>query len=325
MKKFLFKAFFLINGLLVIFLCCIVVSAKSDLFSSFFGNITASSGYSRDEVNGGAAEIIPAIELAQKGSEHTKLVLGDSVCSHLFKGLRPVNNEYLLLGTNQAIGMMGQYLLAEQFIENHDDVTDIYIVMVEESLDYDFGLQYGYQYAVMPFMEKDLFNRLDPVTLEKAKETYGEIFLDEKVVNIIDYSPMNRKLYLNMLYKYGKEPKSTGEYTSDIVIDNLQRLKQLCEKNGVNLYILPGPMPDTEENRTRLGLQKEEFEENGLGDLMELYYESVSFYPVDCFPDGVHPGNEYETRIKLNDMVYDLQEKSGLLQGIVLTEEFIYE
>lgn len=321
MKKFLFKSSIFISGLVGAIVLFVFVSSKSELFSNFFGKITNSSTYSREAVNGGPSEIIPAIDMVQKESGHTKLVLGDSVSFRLFSGLREANEEYLLLGTNQAIGMMGQYLLAEQFIENHDAVTDIYIVMIANSFNVDFSTKYGYQYAVMPFVEMDLFHKLDAETIKAAEEMYGKVFLTKEMVNIIDYSEMNRKIYLNLLYEYGKAPVSSGEYTSDIVIENMQRLMQLCEKNNINLHILPGPMPDTDQNKTFLIEQEEEFAQKGLKEVMKQYYECVTLYPVECFPDGIHPSGEYGTREKLNEMIMNIQEKSGEMDGIVFSDE----
>lgn len=321
MKKFVLKASIFVCGLVFIILVFIWIPSKSEAVNQFIGKITNSSEFSREANNGGPMEIIPKIELAQEKSQHTKLVLGDSVCFRLFRGLQESNDEYLLLGTNQAIGMTGQYLLAEQFIKNHEDVTDIYVIMINGSLDSDFGTQWGYQYAVMPFVEKGLFYNLDEESIKAAEDTYGKVFLNENVVNIIDYSDVNRKLYLNILNKYGKSPVSTGEYTSDIVMTNLKRLKQLCDDNNINLHVLPGPMPDTEERKRVLEEQKKEFETNGLGEVMKLYFECVTLYPEEYFPDGYHPGGEYGTREKLNEMIANLQKKSGLLEGVVLKEE----
>ena len=320
MKKLIVKASIFFSGLIIVLLSCVVISSKSELFSEFFGKLTNSSSYSREKVNGGPVEIIPSIQLAQEQNQYTKIVLGDSVCNRVFNGLRGVNDEYLLLGTNQGIGMTGQYLLTEQFLQNHKNVTDVYIIMVWHSLDYDFGLKYGYQYAVMPFVEMDLFDNLDSETIEAAEKTYGEMFINKKIVNMIDYSEMNRKLYLNLLYEYSHEPVSESQYLSDIVMRNLQRLNKLCEEQGVNLHVLPGPLPDTEENRIAVIEQQKEAVKYEAGELLDLYYESVSFYPAEGFPDGVHPGGEWGTRESLNGMIKDLQEKSGLMKDIVFSD-----
>lgn len=325
MKRLVLKACIFLSGLFVVIFASIYISSKSNLLSEFFGKITNSSSYSRERVNGGPVEIIPSIQLAQEQNEYTKVVLGDSVCNRVFNELRDVNDEYLLLGTNQGIGMTGQYLLAEQFLENHDNVTDIYVIMVWHSLDYDFGLKYGYQYAVMPFVETNLFDRLDVDTVLAAEETYGKLFLNKKIVNMIDYSEMNRKIYLNLLYEYSHEPVSESEYLSDIVMRNLLRLDQLCKEHDVALHVLPGPMPDTEENRTAVEEQQKEASKYEAGKLLDLYYESISFYPAEGFPDGVHPGGDWGTRESLNGMIKDLQNKSGLMKDIVFSDVDIYE
>lgn len=318
MKKFIVKLCIFLFGFISIIALILVVPSKNENINRFVSKVTNSSDYYREGGNGGVNEIIPKIMMAQEDNEYTKLILGDSVCKRLFRGLQEINDEYLLLGTNQAMGMAAQYLLAEQFIENHEHVTDIYIVMIGESFRYDFGTLNGYQYAVMPFVETDLFYRLDSNTIEAAEKTYGKMFLNKTIVNLIDYSDLNRKIYFNLLYKYGTSPISSGEYTSDIVIDNLLHLQQLCETKNINLHVLPAPMPATEGRVEMLEKQEQEFEENGLSDLMELYYDCITLYPVEAFPDGTHPGGERE---ELNAMIQQLQEKSGLLEGLILSEE----
>lgn len=172
----------------------------------------------------------------------------------------------------------------------------------------------------MPFVQTDAFHKLDADTIELAGETYGKPFLTKEMVDIVDYSDMNRKIYLNLLSEYGKVADNSGIYTSDIAVTYLKKMQQMCDDNNIKLHILPGPMPDTDEIKSKLEEQKKEFEENGLGDLMETYYDSVILYPVEYFPDGTHPSGEYGTREKLNEMIVNLQEKSGLLEGVVLEE-----
>lgn len=320
MKRFVLKVCIFSCGLLFAILFLVIAPSKNEAFNVFLGKLTNSSDYSRYVKNGGSVSVTKAIEAVQQESSHTKLVLGDSVCYRLFNGVEELNEEYLLLGKNQALGMTGQYLLAEQFVETHENVTDIYIIMINGTLDYNFGINWGYQYGVMPFVENGLFDKLDDESIKVAEQTYGKIFLEEEMVNIVDFSETNRKIYLNLLLKYGQEPDSSGEYTSDLVITNLKRLKQLCDGKNINLHVLPGPMPDTEERRIVLAEQQKEFESKGLGELMETYFKSVTLYPEECFPDGVHPGGEYGTREKLNEMITTLQNKSGLLEGVILEE-----
>ena len=189
-------------GLFVICFVFVFSSSKSNILNDFLGEITNSREYDRQEVNGGPFEIIPFIERAQQDSTHTKLILGDSVTRKVFNSLQNSNEDYLILGTNQAITMTGQYLLAEEFIKSHDEVSDIYIVFIPGSFATGFTYTYGYQYAVMPFVETDIFSNLDADTVLLAEETYGSLLLKKRVVEMVDYSQMNRKIVLNLLYEF---------------------------------------------------------------------------------------------------------------------------
>lgn len=318
MKKNVFRLVIFFCGLFVICSASILISSKSDILNTFFGRITNSGEYDREEVNGGPFEIIPFIERVQQDSTHTKLILGDSVTRKVFNGLQNSNEDYLVLGTNQAITMTGQYLLAEEFIKNHENVSDIYIIFIPGSFATGFTYTYGYQYAVMPFVETDIFSNLDADTIQLAEETYGSFLLQKNVVEMVDYSQMNRKIVLNLLYEFGEMPEGEYEYIADPAVRCIKRLQETCEKKNINLHFLPGPIPDREDIRQMVEIQKEEFEKVGLADLMESYYDALIYYPEADFPDGTHPGGEYDTQENLNRMIEALQSKSGKLEDLVL-------
>ncbi len=302
MRRLLLKTIIFTCILFSFIAICILISSKSDLLNHFFGKITNSTSYDREEVNGGPAEIIPSIEMVQKKDQYTKLVIGDSVCCRVFNGVRGYNKDYLMLGTNQAISMTGQFLLAKEFINNHPTATDIYIIVIPSSFQSDFDLKLGYQYAVTPFVETNLFNNLDLDIIQRAESVYGKYFIQSEIVRCIDYSEMNRKIYLNLLYKYGKNPKNEGLFISDSTIIALKRLDGMCKENNVKLHILPGPIPENQDNHFIIS-QKAEFEKNSFGELMELYYNSITLYPLEYFPDGTHPGGDYGTRKELKKIV----------------------
>jgi len=258
MKKIFFKTTIFLAGLFIIIFTIIIIPAKSDAINVFLSSITNSSSYGRNSTNSGSPEILPAIASAQTPSSHTKLVLGDSVCFRLFRNMQDVNDDYLFLGTNQAIGMSGQYLLAKEFIDSHENVTDIYLIMLPLSFNYDFNTTYGYPYAIMPFAETNLLNNLDLQTLESAQNAYGEFFLRKEIVEIIDYSDINRKLYLNSLAKFFIAPEQNQNTISQMTQNNLSQLIDLCQGNGIKLHILPGPLPDTEQKHSFIEEQKQE-------------------------------------------------------------------
>lgn len=245
----------------------------------------------------------------KESDNYTKLILGDSVCRQIYNPLQDINEEYCIMGTNRAITLAGQYLLAKEFIENRDNVTDIYLVVTLDSFDAYYDKTFGYQYAIMPFVATDLFQELEDETILTAEKSYGKLFLNKTVVNLIDYSEINRKIYLNMVKQYAPISEELESHVSEQAICYIQNINQMCEENGIVFHILPTPIKDNEYKHMQMARQQEEFNAAGLQDLVQEYYDCVQFYPEEQFRDEVHLGGEYVEQEALNQKIYDIQEK----------------
>lgn len=286
MKKLYIKLL-VFGGLYLSIVCAFLVLSAQEKWSGFIEIATKSEDYVLEGY--GTSEIIPFIERVQEHNDYTKLVLGDSVCHQLFDRYYEFNDVYCISGSNQAISLAGQYILAEEFVKNHEDVTDIYLVLSMGSLATDFGVQLGYQYAVMPFVETDTIDNLDEYTLNEISNVYGSFFCLKPIVKIIDRSPLNKKLYLNALAK--KEeifPSESNGVISRVTYRHLEKLYALCEEEGIELHLIPTPHADTDE-RHRLEEQirnKLDVDGDNLG--LEEYLDQLVYYPEWMFRDGIH-------------------------------------
>ena len=316
MGKFTAKLIAFVLGLSMIIGCLDYLSARNEDFSVFFGKITDSSEYSRYNGTTGTVEIIPAINRTRETDQYSKLILGDSVCRQIYNPLQDINTEYCIMGTNRAITMSGQYLLAKEFIENRENVTDVYLIVTLDSFDAYYDKSFGYQYAIMPFVSTDLFGDLDKETVRIAKDSYGSLFLNKQVVELIDYSEVNRKLYLNAVKQYAPISEELSEHVSDHTIRYLKKMDQMCDENGIEFHLLPTPIKDNDYKHDQMSRQMEEFTEAGIIDLVKNYYDSVEYYPEEQFRDEVHLGGEYVERNALNNKIYDLMKKCSDLSDL---------
>lgn len=320
MKKFLTKGFVFLCGLIMLLLGCDYLSARNKDFSVFFGKITDSSEYSRYNGTTGTVEIIPCINKVQEKNEYSKLILGDSVCYQIYNNLQYLNEEYCIMGTNRAVTLSGQYLLAKEFIENHDYVTDIYLIVTLDSFDAYFDKSFGYQYAVMPFVVTDLFQDLEEETIRIAEESYGKFFLQKEIVNLIDYSEVNRKLYLNAVQQYAPISSELSGHVSDHAIRYIQKMDQMCREKDITFHVLPTPIKDNVYKHEQLERQIAEFKAAGIYHFVEEYYDCIEFYPEEQFRDEVHLGGEYVEREALNGKINNLQKKSNKLTDLNIVD-----
>ena len=225
----------------------------------------------------------------QEQNEYTKLVLGDSVCNQIFERYYDLNDEYCICGTNQAISIAGQYILAEEFVKNHKEVTDIYLVIIMDSLATEYSAQLGYQYAVMPFVETGTIKNLDENTRKEISGMYGYFFCLKPVVEIVHKSPMCMKIYLNLLDQKDQiiSTKSTG-LVSDVTYQYLIKFKELCDYKGIRFHLIPGPHADNSAQHQREERIRGELKTCEVYQEIENYLDQISYYPEDLFRDRIH-------------------------------------
>ena len=236
MRKFVLKSL-----IFTIFFLCLVVFldylSTKEKYRFWFADLTDSRGYI--EGNVGAAEILPYIKKVQEKDDSHILIVGDSVSHQLFNNLNEYNPDCCIVGSNGAITAAGQYILVNEYFKNHNQVSDVYLLFLHESFVRTFDTKWGYQYVVMPFAETNTLNELDEDTIDILRHTYGDVFLNPKVVKAIDDSAVNRKIYLNSLAKISKGYSQNSKY--ELAEKYISKIKNLCDENGTEFHLLACP------------------------------------------------------------------------------------
>lgn len=309
MKKFIGKAI-LFCGLFVFLLLGVCALATVPSFKPFLADVTNTSDYIE---NTAVKEILPAIDSVETQDGKTKLIIGDSVCFRLFDWYRKENPDYCIAPTNRGVGMSGQYILAEVFLENHPEATDVYLVITTNTLITGYETIHGYQYAVQPFLERGHLQRLDDDTLDEMKATYGAFVTNEKMLRFVDESPILKKAYFNVLNEYFA--KNVKMEIPHVVEHYIVKMHELCEEKGVTMHLLPSPIPDSKERRElEVDLEKLYYETE-IYPLFPEYYENLTYYPAEYFSDGIHPDLDSEGTCGL---IHDIQEKNEVLEDFQL-------
>lgn len=309
MKKFIGKAvlFCAVFVLLLFGLCAL---ATVPACKPFLAEVTNTTDYIE---NTAVKEILPAIDSVSQQDEKTKLIIGDSVCFRLFDWYRKDNPDYCIAATNRGVGMSGQYILGEIFLEHHPEATDIYLVITTNTLITGYETIHGYQYAVQPFLERGHLYRLDEETLDEMRATYGGFVTNAAMLHFVDESPILKKAYFNVLNEYFA--KNVKMEIPHVVENHIVKLHKLCEEEGVTLHLLPSPIPDSPKRRD-LEVQLEKlYQETDIYPLFPDYYENLTYYPAEYFSDGIHPDLDSEGTCGL---IRDIQENNGTLEDFIL-------
>ena len=294
------------------------------VFVLFIGiDFLSTRGYTRELIavltdsdeyfaNNGPDFINPIIYQAQKDDGTTKLLLGDSFAYQVFMHLKDYNPDISFLASNGAVTMAGQYIIAKEYLDNHPDATDVYLLLLPESIGRTFDTKWGYQYAVLPFVETETLTEYDEDTLEILEKTYGKIFLNKYIATLIDKSGINRKLYLN--YMRGK---TEGYILSDyyeLSDKYLVKLSELCKDKGVNLYFYPCPV--SEAKRDAVEIYAETFESTLTYNINPAYYNMIYYYPAEWSGDNTHLEYEYREAEYVDPMLRELLSGTSLLDEL---------
>ena len=263
--------------------------------------------------------IVPLIDRVQEKDKSHILLLGDSVGRQIFIDLADINDEVCVAPAIAPFTVCGQYVLTKLYLDNHPDATDVYLVMVPmDDVSRNFNIDYAYQYVVMPLVETDTLKLLDEITVDELKYIFGSRFMELPIVERIDNSGLNRKLYLNYIKSHAKNdyPHSLEE---SVYVSYLKKMYELCDERNVSLHLLPAPVPDMDVyHRIAEEQAPAYFAAAGLDKLFPDYLSHVRYYPQEMFPDGVHFGGPYEDRSVYNDIIREMYGYSGLTDSLKL-------
>lgn len=300
MKRFYGKFIVAILSLSVI-IGCIDYMSMQETWRQIIAKWTNSEEYIT--VNVGSSEIIPYIEELRVNNDTKAVILGDSVCKQMFDGLQKYNPDFCMMGSNAAIAMSGQYILAVEYLNNHPTATDMYLYVLPNSLLSTFDTGWGYQYTVMPFVLTDTINLLEADTIKDMESVYGSKFMEKKVVECIDKSALNRKIYLNLLAEHGTTYQQNSPF--ELADKYIKKIYDLCNEKGVQLHLSPCPV--VESRKEAMESLSKEYEKTWLYTVFPDYFHEILYYPDIEARDGVHFGGEYATQeqynIKIKEMI----------------------
>ena len=277
----------------------------------------------------GYDEVTPYLTTIGEPDVSTKLVLGDSVANQLFEGVMYNDPDYCIRPINRAITFAGQYILIKEYLSGHPDATDVYMVVYSGTIASDIDADLAYQYVAMPFIINGFGDDLDETVWNKLKSAYGSFFLKPGVLDYINNSGLNRYLYLNSVSgidemrsrireavpgKNGnvQDTEASGDAAitsgavSDITVDYLNKIYDLCSEHGVKVHLLSTPLCDIPERRSECDEIRAVFEETGLNDLYPAYCEGFVYLDESMFMDQVHFAPEYKNRETLNPLIEDM-------------------
>lgn len=235
-------------------------------------------------------EVYDALDVVEQTNSYEKVLLGDSVSRQLCPPESQEENQQICyLSTNQAITIVGNYILLCRYLENNPQTKQVIYMVHPFSLTNHMRADFSYQYFILPFYQKTYVDYIDESTREMVIRKYGSLFVSNPVLRyFLRNSSVCLEAYLERIHDDETEP------VPDMTFLYLGKMQELCGEYGAEFVLVSSPLNkgfdyDTETFLKIIGqTDDEEFRK-----LFERYIESMHFYEKDCFSDDVHFTKDY--------------------------------
>ena len=238
-------------------------------------------------------ELYYALDLAETNTEYTKVIIGDSVARLIFSpDYQDETDEVCYLATNQAITVLGNYILLNRYLENNPQTEEVYYIVRPQSLANPLWFNFSFQYFIVPFYNDTYKQYIDEDMRQYIEDRFGKLYATNDIVkSFIENNAYSMDVYLNNVLEQQLEVRDE-KHLSDLTIKYLPKIKELCDSHGVKLKVLAAPLPDTQDNHEWADFEKQ-IEDNGLTGLLGDYIDGIDYYPESAFGDEAHFTQEY--------------------------------
>lgn len=246
------------------------------LFAEAYFHVFENIG-SEDKLIG--REIYHSIAKSKKKSKSKILVLGDSVAKQMYDNYK-YNDVINSLACNQAISMVGQYLLLKDFLENNEnDELEVYLIYRPSSFNNNLDQPYTFNYFLKPFLNN-----------------YYSKYFSNTVWEQIKKIPFYRLSYFSFVKKSNWSPSYNIQINirkfemSSISSEYLKKMVALCKNHNAKLKVISSIMSDRYIDEKFLNL-KNQIKIYGLEELFKEYFSKMIFLDSSLFRKDFHLKN----------------------------------
>lgn len=221
------------------------------------------------------SEIYISIEKSRIENDSKKVLLGDSVGRQMYSNKEfsyPVNS----LACNQAIGMVGQYVLLKSYLDSGNNPDEVYMILTPFSFQNNLDQKYTFHYFLKPFYKAEF------------KDDFSDlVFQQIQKIPYYQFSRVPHIVATSWAPDYKIDDSRKDFFLSPISIEYLKKIKQLSMDRGFHFELVP---PPTNKNFEAIisAMDREAIEENNLQDIFEDYFNKIIYLDSTEFVDGTH-------------------------------------
>lgn len=221
-------------------------------------------------------DIYYSIAKSKKKNKSKTLLIGDSVGRQLFP-IKSNNDEINSLASNQAIGLVGQYLLLNNYLKTGNEIDELIMIFTPFSFRNNLDQNYTFHYFIKPFNTSEY----SPLFTETVKEQIRKIpyhqFARVPHIYVTPWAPEIDSIDAQRDYNF----------LSPISVEYLSKIKDLSIKYDFELNILPPPTSIEHKDE----IKKMDVDEASKCDLeqeFEDYFNKITYLDSTKFYDGTH-------------------------------------
>ena len=235
-------------------------------------------------------EIYLSIKKSKQKSDCKILIIGDSTGKQIFDN-REENDSINSLACNQAIGVVGQYLLLNNYFNAGNKPEIVYMLYTPFSFKDNLDQVYTFHYFLKPFYTKEY------------KDHFSEQVLDQ--IAKIPFSYLSHEpLILTSNWAPDFKCKDATDYTflSPISKAYLKKIKNLCMAHQVDFFIIPPPIKISNKERIEQ-FNKNEYRKCSFENELNDYFDNIIYLSNDFFVDDVHLKTPSTGRKIMDEMI----------------------
>jgi len=221
------------------------------------------------------SEVYHAIDKSKKKTTYKKLILGDSTAKQFYDSEEKDTADFYALCCSQAIGIIGQYFLLNNYLNAGNRPDTVYLVYNPLSFADNLDQVYTYHYFLKPFYRseyKPLFTQCARYQIHKIPKYWACQF---PYILTSGWAPLI-------------EQEQRGySFISPVSREYLQKIDSLSYHYHFVFKILPSLTAEHWKSRIK-SFNHQEFADYRFKDKLSAYLNQITYLPDSCFIDSVH-------------------------------------
>ena len=235
-------------------------------------------------------EVYKAIEKSKKQTKCKKLILGDSTANQFYNCKEEDPDNAYSLTCTQAIGLVGQYILLNNFLHAGNRPDTVYLVYTPFSFWDNLDQVYTYHYFLKPFYYDEYKPLMTRTVIEQIKKIPNYWACHFPFVQTTGWAP-------NI-----KPQQRLYTFLSPISIEYLEKMDSLSNKFNFILELVPTYVASHWKERI-YHFNRNEFNEYNYSDKINSYLANITYLSDTCFIDSIHLKHPYIYKHRIDSIL----------------------